>query len=108
MRDWRSLSHVRWDCKYHAVFVPRYRKKPLYGNIRKHIDEILRELCRRKGVELPEGHSMPDLIQLCLSITPKYSVAQLTGFLKGKSAVRIHRGLPGRRNMTGLHFWTAG
>ena len=108
MRDWRSLSHVRWDCKYHVVFVPKYRKKALYGKARKHIGEILHDLCRQKGVELLEGHSMPDHIHLCLSIPPKYSVAQLIGFLKGKSAVRIHRGLLGHRNMTGLHFWATG
>ena len=108
MRDWRSLSHVRWECKYHVVFVPKYRKKALYGKTRKHIGEILHDLCRQKGVELLEGHSMPDHIHLCLSIPPKYSVAQLIGFLKGKSAVRIHRGLLGHRNMTGLYFWATG
>lgn len=108
MRDWHSLSHVRWDCKYHVVFVPKYRKKSLYGKVRKHIGEILHDLCRQKGVELLEGHSMPDHIHLCLGIPPKYSVAQLIGFLKGKSAVRIHRGLLWHRNMTGLHFWATG
>ncbi len=108
MRDWRSLSHVRWDCKYHIVFVPKYRKKALYGKVRKHIGEILRDLCKQKGVDLLDGHAMPDHIHLCLSIPPKYSVAQLIGFLKGKSAVRIHRGLLGHRNMTGLHFWATG
>jgi putative transposase len=63
MRDWRSLSHVRWDCKYHVVFVPKYRKKALYGKTRKHIGEILHDLCRQKGVELLDGHSMPDHMQ---------------------------------------------
>ena len=108
MHDWRSLSHVRWDCKYHVVFVPKYRKKALYGKLRKQVGEIMHDLCRQKGVELLEGHAMPDHIHMCLSIPPKYAVAHLVGFLKGKSAVRIHRGLLGHRNLTGLHFWATG
>jgi putative transposase len=79
-----------------------------YGNLRKQIGVILRELCRQKGVELLEGHCMADHIHMCLSIPPKYSVANTIGFLKGKSAVRIHRELLHERRMTGLHFWAAG
>jgi putative transposase len=108
MHEWESLAHVRWDCKYHLVFVPKYRKKVLYGRLRRHIGEILRELCRQKGIELIEGRAMPDHIHMCLSIPPKYSVAQAIGFLKGKSAVRVHRGVLGERKLTGLHFWAAG
>ena len=108
MHDWRSLSHVRWDCKYHVVFVPKYRKKKLYGKLRTQVGEIMHDLCRQKGVELLEGHAMPDHIHMCLSIPPKYAVAHMIGFLKGKSAVRIHRGLLGHRSMTGLHFWATG
>ena len=108
MHDWQSLSHVRWDCKYHVVIVPKFRKKVLYGRLRRQVGAILRELCRQRGIELVEGHAMADHVHLCLSIPPKYSVAYAVGFLKGKSAVRIHRELLHERRMTGLHFWAAG
>jgi len=108
MHDWQSLSHVRWDCKYHVVIIPKYRRKVLYGKLRRQVGAILRDLCRQKGIELVEGHAMPDHVHLCVSIPPKYSVAFAIGFLKGKSAVRIHRELLHERRMTGLHFWAAG
>ena len=108
MHEWASLSHVRWECKYHVVIIPKYRRRVLYGKLKHQIGRILRELCRQKGVELLEGHSMPDHIHMCLSIPPKYSVAHTLGFLKGKSAVRIHRELLRERRMTGLHFWATG
>ena len=108
MHEWQSLSHVRWDCKYHVVIIPKYRKKVFFGRMRAAIGVILRDLCRQKGIEIVEGHAMPDHIHLCLSIPPKYSVANTIGFLKGKSAVRIHRELLKERRMTGLHFWAAG
>ena len=108
MHNWESLSHVRWDCKYHVVFIPKYRKKVMYGKLRKKVGEILRNLCRQRGVELIEGHAMPDHIHLCLAIPPKYSVAAVMGFLKGKSAVRIHRSLLEVRRLAGLHFWAPG
>ena len=107
MHDWRSLSHVRWDCKYHVVIVPKYRKRKLYGKFRKTVGDIIKDLCRQRGVELLEGHLMPDHIHMCLSVPPKYSIAMVIGFLKGKSAVRIHRNV-GLRRMTGLHFWARG
>jgi putative transposase len=108
MRDWESLSHVRWDCKYHVVIVPKYRKKRLYGKFRKGVGNILRELCRQKGIEMLEGHLMADHVHMCLSIPPKHSVAFAIGFLKGKSAVRIHRELLKIKRVTGLHFWSRG
>jgi putative transposase len=108
MHDWQSLSHVRWECKYHVVIIPKYRGKVFYGRLRRRMGPILRELCRQRGIELVEGHAMPDHVHLCLSIPPKYSVAHAIGFLKGKSAVRIHRELLHERRMTGLHFWSAG
>ena len=73
MHDWQSLSHVRWGCKYHVVFVPKYRKKRLYGEVRKRVGDILKQLWRQKGVELLEGHLMPDHIHMCLSVPPKFS-----------------------------------
>ncbi len=108
MHEWQSLSHVRWECKYHVVMIPKYRRKVFYGRLRRQIGTILRDLCRQRGIDLVEGHAMPDHIHLCLSIPPKYSVAHSVGFLKGKSAVRIHRELLHERRMTGLHFWAAG
>jgi len=109
MREWQSQSHVRWYCKYDVVFVPRYRKRSLYGSLRRNIGKVLRELCRQHGVELVEGHAMPDHVHLCLSIAPKFSVANTVGFLKGKSAIRIHRGyLKRKRQFTGFHFWARG
>ena len=108
MHDFESLSHVRWECKYHVVFIPKYRRKVLYGKLRRGIGRILRDLCEQKGVDLVEGQAMADHVHLLLSIPPKYSVAHTVGFLKGKSAVRIHRELLRERRMTGLHFWATG
>jgi putative transposase len=107
MHDWQSLSHARWDCKYHIVIVPKYRKKVLYARMRRKVGEILRELCRQRGVEFVEGSLSSDHIHMCLSIPPRFSVAFVIGFLKGKSAVRIHRML-GEKRLTGLHFWSRG
>ncbi len=108
MTDFESLAHVRWDCKYHVVFIPKYRRKVLYGKLRLAVGRILRELCEQKGITLLEGHACPDHIHLFLSIPPKHSVANTVGFLKGKSAVRIHRELLREKRMTGLHFWAVG
>ena len=109
MREWQSLSHVRWYCRYHVVIVPKYRKRAIFGKLRKAIGGILRQLCEQGGVELVEGHALPDHVHLCLSIPPKYSVANTVGFLKGKSAIRIHREFLGReRRFTGFHFWARG
>jgi len=109
MRDYKSLSHTRWDCKYHIVFIPKKRKKQIYGSIRKHLDEILHELANRKGVTIKEGHLMPDHIHMCLSIPPKYTVSNIVGYLKGKSAISIARKFKGRqKNFTGEHFWARG
>jgi putative transposase len=108
MHDWASLSHVRWDCKYHIVFVPKYRKKKLYGKFGKQVGAILNKLCRQRGVELLEGHLMPDHIQMCISVPPKYSIAFVIGFLKGKSAVLIHRTVLNKKRVSVLHFWARG
>ena len=109
MREWQSQSHVKWYCRYHVVIVPKYRQKAIFGAIRRDIGKILRELCRQFGLELVEGHAMPDHVHLCLSVPPKYSLANAVGRLKGKSAIRIHREYLGRkRNYTGFHFWAKG
>ncbi len=108
MKDWKSQSHVRWDCKYHVVFISKYRQRVIYGKVRNKIGGIIRDLCRQKGVELLECHAMPDHIHLLLCIPPKYSIANTVGFIKGKSAIRIHRDILGTKRMTGLSFWATG
>ncbi len=108
MHVWNSLSHVKWECKYHIVFIPKYRRKALFGRLRRQIGPILRELCRRRSVEVLEGRALVDHIHMFVSIPPKISVSDLVGFIKGKSAVRIHRELLKERRVTGLHFWATG
>lgn len=96
-------------CKYHIVFCPKYRRKIIYNKLRKDIVEIIKELCKYKGVEIIEGHAMPDHIHLLLSIPPKYSVAQIMGYLKGKSAMMIfdrHANL--KYKFGNRHFWATG
>jgi putative transposase len=107
MHEWKSLSHVRWDCKYHIVIVPKYRQRVLYGKTKQRIGEILRDLCQHRGIKILEGHAMSDHVHMCLSIPPKYSIASTIGYIKGKSAVRIHRAM-GNKRVTGLHFWSTG
>jgi len=104
-----SLSHTRWECKYHIVWIPKYRKKTMYGQLRKHLGEVIRDLARHKESEVIEGHLMPDHIHMLISIPPKYSVSQVIGYMKGKSAIHIARSYLGRRkNFTGQHFWSRG
>ena len=93
MKEWQSLAHTKWECKYHVVIVPKYRKKVLYGRLRKRMGEILRELCCYKGIEILEAHAMPDHIHMCISVPPKYSIAMTIGYLKGKSAIKVHKEL---------------
>lgn len=110
MQRYETLAHGKWECKYHIVFIPKYRKEVLFGHIRKRVGAMLRQLCEQKpGVEIIEGHAMADHIYMCLSIPPKYAVASVIGFLKGKSAVWIFREFEGkRRNFGGMHFWARG
>ena len=109
MDQFQNLSHAVWDCKYHLVWIPKYRKKVLYGELRRHLGSILRELAMQKESRVLEGHLMPDHIHMLVSIPPKYSVAQVVGFIKGKIAIQIARTFSGRkRNFTGQHFWARG
>ena len=109
MPDYKSLTHTRWDCKYHVVFIPKKRQKQIYGHLRKYLGEILHELSRRKGAEILEGHMMQDHIHMCISIPPKYSVSHVVGYIKGKSAIAIARRFKGKqRNFNGEHFWARG
>ena len=91
MKDWRSQTHVKWECKYHVVFLTKYRQRKVFGSVRREIGAILRQLCRQKGVEVLQGNALPDHLHMLLSVPPKYSIAMTIGYLKGKSAVRIHR-----------------
>ncbi len=109
MKDYQSLNHTRWDCKYHVVFIPKRRKKSIYGAIRKHLGEILHELARQKESAIVEGHLRRDHIHMCMSIPPKYAVSNVIGYLKGKSAISIARNFMGRkRNFMGENFWARG
>ena len=106
MREWQSQAHVKYYCRYHVVFVLKYRRKPIYGTLRRNIGGIFGDLCRQYGIELVEGHAMGDHVHMLLMIPPKFSVAHTIGFLKGKSAIRIFREyLQVKRNFTGRHFW---
>ena len=109
MNEYESLSHTRWECKYHVVFIPKYRRKALYGSLRRHLGVLFRELARHKECEIGEGHLMVDHVHMLLSIPPKYSVSQVIGYIKGKSAIHIARAFLGRRrNFIGQHFWARG
>ena len=107
MKDYQSQSHVKWECKYHIVWCPKYRRKKLYGRLRRRFGEIIQDLCRQKGVEVIEGHARPDHVHICLSMPPKYSVSSIVGFLKGKSAIRLHKEFS-KAKSTGKHFWIRG
>lgn len=107
--DYRSLAHSRWDCKYHVVFVPKRRRRQLYGQIRRQLGAIFHALARQKECQILEGHVMADHVHMCIAIPPKVAVAQVIGFLKGKSAIAIARQFGGKeRNFTGEHFWARG
>ena len=104
-----SLAHTKWMCKYHIMFTPKYRRKVIYNEIKADIRDIIKNLCSWKGVEIIEGHMMPDHVHLLLSIPPKYSVSQVMGYLKGKSAMMIfdrHSNL--KYKYGNRHFWSTG
>lgn len=107
--DINSLAHSKWNCKYHVVFAPKYRRMVIYKQIRSDIGKILRKLCEQKGVEIIEAEACPDHIHMLLSIPPKYSVAQIMGYLKGKSSLMIfdrHANL--KYKYGNRHFWCRG
>ena len=103
------LSHTAWDCKYHVVFIPKCRRKTLYGTLRKYLGEVFHELARQRESRVLEGHLMPDHVHILISIPPKYSVSQVVGYMKGKSAIHLARVYgERRRNFVGQHFWARG
>ena len=104
-----SQSHTKWECKYHVTWIPKYRKKRIYGDLRTELGGVLRALAQRNGCEVIEGHLLEDHAHMLISIPPKYAVSQIMGFIKGKSAIHIAREYFGkRRNFTGQHFWARG
>ena len=104
-----SLSHSRFDCKYHLVFVPKYRKKKLYGEIRRYLGPVFHELAQQKGCKILEGHMVQDHVHMLISIPPKYAVSQIVGYIKGKSAIAVARQFSGRKqNFQGEQFWARG
>ena len=106
---YQSLAHSRWDCKYHIVFVPKRRRRQLYGQIRRQLGAIFHALARQKECQIVAGHLLPAQVHICIAIPPKHAVAQVIGFLKGKSAIAIARQFGGKeRNFTGEHFWARG
>jgi putative transposase len=109
VNDEESLAHTRWECKYHVVFIPKYRRKALFRELRKELGVVFRRLAEQKESRVEEGHLMEDHVHMLLSIPPKHSVAQVVGFIKGKSAIHIARTYVGvRKNFTGQHFWARG
>ena len=109
MRQVNSLNHTRWECKYHIVFSPKYRRKVLFGQIRKELGDVLHRLARQKKSLIEEGHMMLDHVHIMISIPSKYAVFQVVGYIKGESAIHIARQYSGRaRNYVGEHFWARG
>lgn len=109
MGKFQSLNHTTWECKYHVVFIPKCRRKTLYGSLRKYLGQVFRDLAAQKECRVEEGHLMPDHVHMLLSIPPKYSVSQVVGFIKGKSAIHLARVYGERkRNFVGQHFWARG
>ena len=105
----QTLKHSVWECKYHIVWIPKYRRKILYGELRQYLGEIFHELAKQKECKIEEGHLKSDHVHMLISIPPKYSVAQIVGFIKGKSAISIARIYLGRKkNFTGQSFWARG
>jgi len=109
MQTYESLKHTTWECKYHVVFIPKCRRKVLYQGIRQELGTVFRSLAEQWECKVEEGHLMPDHVHRLLSVPPKYSVANVMGFIKGKSAIHIARVYAGRRrNFVGQHFWARG
>ena len=106
--DSHSLSHTKWECQYHIVFIPKYRRKVLYGKVKADVREIIRTLCKYKKVEIIEGAVCQDHVHLCLSIPPKLSVSEFMGYLKGKSALMIFDRHPELGEKWNREFWARG
>src|SRR5579872_2724184 len=109
MDEYESLSHTKWECKYHVVFIPKRRRKTIYVELRPHLGEVFRKLAGQKESEIEEGHLLADHVHMMIAIPPKYAVSQVIGYIKGKSAIHLARVYGERkRNFVGQHFWARG
>ena len=109
MDELESLSHTKWDCKYHIIFIPKCRRKTLYLELRRHLGDVFRKLAEQKESRIEEGHLLADHVHMMISIPPKYAVSQVVGFIKGKSAIHLARVYgEKKRNFVGQHFWARG
>ncbi len=109
MDESQSLSHTKWECKYHVVFIPKCRRRTLYLELRKHLGEVFRRLAQQKESRVEEGHLMPDHVHMMIAIPPKYAVSQVVGYIKGKSAIHLARVYGERkRSFVGQNFWARG
>ena len=107
--SYESLTHSKWDCKYHIVFIPKGRKKALYGSVRKFLGPVFHELASQRGSTIVEGHMVQDHVHMLIKIPPKYSVAEVVGYIKGKSAIAVARQFGGRqKNFNGERLWARG
>ena len=104
-----NLAHTKWECKYHVIFIPKFRRKSLFGLLKRDLGAVFHELARQKECRIEEGHLMSDHVHMLISIPPKYKVSEVVGYIKGKSAIWIARHCEGRvRNFTGQSFWARG
>ena len=109
MDEYESLSHTKWECKYHVIFIPTYRRRVLYGQLRSHLGEVFRRLAVQRESRIEEGHLMSDHVHMMIAIPPKYAVSQVIGYIQGKSAIHLARVYGERkRNFVGQHFWARG
>ena len=109
MDDYESLSHSKWECKYHVIFIPKCRRKTLYGSLRPHLGGVFRRLAEQKQSRIEEGHLMPDHVPMMISIPPKYAVSEVVGYIKAKSAIHLARVYGERKqNFVGQSFWARG
>ena len=109
MDEYESLSHPKWDCKYHVVFIPKCRGRTIFGELRPHLGEVFRKLAQQKESRIEAGHLLADHVHMLISIPPKYAVSQVVGFIKGKSAIHLARVYgEKKRSFVGQHFWARG
>ena len=109
MEEYGTLCHTKWECKYHVVFIPKYRRKALYEGLRKYLGPLMRELASHKESKIEEGHLRADHVHMLISVPPKYALSQVVGYIKGKSAIHIARNYGDRkRNFAGQNFWARG
>ena len=109
MTQLKSLAHTRWECKYHIIWIPKYRKQRLFGELRRELGPVLHKLASHRESKILEGHLLVDHVHVLIAIPPKYAVSQVVGYIKGKSAIHIARNYLGKqRNFQGQHFWARG